>query len=541
MKQLLFLFLILSTQLHATSVSKSYTEHVYESENVQQFLKDFPFQDYLKTVSLMDLEKIHEEKQRVQERFGNGDAFLFQLVEHYLHQERDAQSDFESTVRIGEHYLLQAKIRPKGRVNTANVTTSYTANDPAYALAGYYILGSVAQRMELEHRTMGFDIEAPQHADLIKRLHRNKVYVSFIETNSEKIQRYVFTGDLAYVWNRACLEALPLFRKVGALLWLIVVLLAVPLFTTKWHWGLKLIPLLSAILLIAMKLSASSISAPSPFESSIPNYRLETMHNLYVEGEESAVNIFEIKDKLHNLAIGQAIWMKADKVKPTYISKGDVHHFKKNIKPGVVLATTGGYATHDGGNPRPDGFTMQDGEVLNAVLLPDRHGLVVITNSNLQVWNLKNEVLLSDGRVLSSPFQSLMAFSQLLEWCKQHNATVFQTHLLAKNNEPLIHPDLAPVQLRERRLLATFTDSDGISYNAIFNIETPYDLSSITYEVMNILESRSMNVHSVVNLDTGHYNILQVYNEDGTQRPEPSGKIEMARAVNLLVFSHTEE
>jgi hypothetical protein len=58
---------------------------------------------------------------------------------------------------------------------------------------------------------------------------------------------------------------------------------------------------------------------------------------------------------------------------------------------------------------------------------------------------------------------------------------------------------------------------------------------------MNILESRSMNVHSVVNLDTGHYNILQVYNEDGTQRPEPSGKIEMARAVNLLVFSHTEE
>jgi hypothetical protein len=166
---------------------------------------------------------------------------------------------------------------------------------------------------------------------------------------------------------------------------------------------------------------------------------------------------------------------------------------------------------------------------------------VVITDGNLQVWNLKNEVVLSDGRKLICPFESLMAFSQLMEWCKQNNATVFQTHLLVKDNEPLIHPEIAPAELRERRLLATFTDEDGVLYNAIFNIETPYDLSSITYEVMHMLESRSMDIHSVVNLDTGHYNILQVYNEDGSKRSDLTGKIEMARAVNLLVFSYRGE
>jgi hypothetical protein len=347
MKQLLFLFILLGCQLQAWSVKDVYASYVEKSDNVQEFLKEFPFHDYLKTVSLMDLESIHEEKQRVEKRFGNGDAFLFQLVEHYLRQERDAQNDFESTVRIGEHYLLQSKIRPKGINYTSPTATTFTTNDPAYALAGYYILGSVAHRMELEHRTNGLDIEAPKHADLIKRLQRNKVYVSFTETNSEKVQRYVFNGELGYIWNRACIEVQPVFRSIGGFIWFIAVLLIVPLFT-RWHWALKIIPLLLAIFLLAIRLSANSISTPSPFESSLPNYHLKTLENLYNTGTDHAVNIFDIRDKVHNHPIGQAIWMKAKNVRPTYVAKSDVHRFKKNIKPGIVLATTGGYATHDG-------------------------------------------------------------------------------------------------------------------------------------------------------------------------------------------------
>ena len=105
----------------------------------------------------------------------------------------------------------------------------------------------------------------------------------------------------------------------------------------------------------------------------------------------------------------------------------------------VVIATTGGFTNS---LAQPEGFTVSAGEVINAAISPERHALVLVDRAGgLNVLDLRaQQQSLPDGKVIGNPIRSLAAYAQLLDWCRNHQATVFQTQLLAAQNQVLVDP-----------------------------------------------------------------------------------------------------
>jgi hypothetical protein len=207
----------------------------------------------------------------------------------------------------------------------------------------------------------------------------------------------------------------------------------------------------------------------------------------------------------------------------------------------VALATTGGFTNI---YRKPEGLTVENGQIVNAVLMPDRDGLVIVHKSGgISVINLKrNAIKLSLGGqnvlTIENPLHSLIAYSKLLHWCKAQNATLFQTQLLAYSDALLIDVAKAKGQLRERRLLALVRDrNDSALHHVVFDIPDPHNLAIIAHDLFELLQSRRKKVEALLNLDVGSYNILNVFDPAGKRLAKPLGPVSIDKATNLIIYT----
>ena len=255
--------------------------------------------------------------------------------------------------------------------------------------------------------------------------------------------------------------------------------------------------------------------------------------------------------------IGQIILLSrgSSRVKAKYFASGDVAgKYKSFAKNKKVLFVSSGAFTGSSGKPR--GLTIDNGETVN------RH---IITPNSPKVKKLERKVTM-DGLVIVEAVGGVRAtdikrkylniydenvkhqidlfrkddLNRFFDWAKKYRATVFQTMLLAHENNLMVKKSNARFNARERRFLVLAKDTNGILYHIIFYFTKRYFLNEIAENTYKYLKHRKdMQVIAMLNLDTGMYNIQHVYEPyDGRELTDYRGheEVDIDNATNLLAY-----
>ncbi len=208
----------------------------------------------------------------------------------------------------------------------------------------------------------------------------------------------------------------------------------------------------------------------------------------------------------------------------------------------IICVTSGTYM--DNFDPKlagPVGLTIDNGIIVNK-RIADFDGLVIIyATGGIVATNLKDKNLTVQGGSISGiPLDikgNAFHFDEFLKWCKDNEATVFQTHLLVYKNKLKISSFNSSPDPRERRFLAVGTDEEGNLVHCIVHSPQYTTLYEGSKQVLNFLnEFKELNVTYMINLDTGAQNVFSLYNSDGKIDPTVKGTIPVNDAINLLVY-----
>lgn len=265
----------------------------------------------------------------------------------------------------------------------------------------------------------------------------------------------------------------------------------------------------------------------------------ETQTRYYYNSKLTINHLYE-----GNTHLGHVIWINrlSNRLKAKYFASGDVYNkFKKFDKDKhVALVCSGAFTTNRDGKLMPKGITVDNGITVNRARDKIMDGLVIVyATGGIVVSDLEKEYLFiyeNDKKhkldLLKSEHKTLF-----LNWANRAWATVFQTQLLASENSLRLSVSKANKWERERRLLALVKNSNDQVYHVIFNIKKHVYLGKITLKVLNYLRyNKSFYVYSILNLDTGDYDILRVNDENGRQLSDIKGPKSISIATNLLVY-----
>ena len=497
-----------------SSLAQGFDIEGYYAKNRGQkketFIKNFPYYTYLQHVKFTDFKRLQQDRRFLWKEFGDGDDFLYYLGENFMKYYPVQIPTLTDTISIGEAYIAD---KQKLGFNTAT--------NEIYQIIGYYILGKVAQKLKAEIRKGNFDPTVPQNAETLQRLEENRIYATIERGTLQNIIYNFKQGKWDYILNRVWLKSREMEQKVS----------------TRYN------ALLGPEFFEDFYKMKTTVSVPkTESKLKLSEYRKYYPIN---GGKNYRVSIFTVQDKSKMSTIGYAVWLLRPHIKATYFAYKNVtakyRQWAKRHSKTVVLATTGGFTNI---HKKPEGLTVEQGTIVNAVLMPDRDGLVIVHNSGgISVINLKrSQIKLSLGPqsvlTIENPLQSLIAYSKLLHWCNEHNATLFQTQLLAYSDQLLIDVNKARGQLRERRILALVRDRNTRElHHIIFDIPTPHNLAVLAKEIFDFCKHRGKKVEAILNLDVGSYNIMNVFDHRGTLLTKPRGPVNINNATNLIIYT----
>lgn len=471
-----FLFILIAFHFPMLlSAQFDMSEHINQNVSLTQeeFLNQFPYKAYLKAVPYTDFKILQAHRDSL-----NTDTLRQGLGDEFLYA-------------LGDNFLKLYPVLPSLQQLNAKISIGekYLAKKPnimgenaeIYQLMGYFLLGKVAQKIEGEFKSGKFDITLPENEAVIARLAKNKVFLSIDKSDWDKMLAAVQKGQWNYIWDR-----------------------------------------------VNKKISEYKGEGTSVNRLKLSGFKSKT---------QQGVEIYAIKEA--DKTVGYSVWMQRPSVKVAYFASGQAYNrysaFAKNVgNSDCILATTGGFTN---AQKQPEGLTIDNGKMVNAVLKPERHALVMIEkDGTMRVENLKKGFLLPSTQRQIDPLSSLRDYSALIAWAKSSSATLFQTQLLAHNNQALIEISKAPNQLRERRLLVVISDANGALHNVIFSINVNKNLAVITEEIFEVMKLRSKKIEAILNLDVGSYNILRVMDAAGKEVGALRGPISIYKATNLVVF-----
>jgi hypothetical protein len=175
--------------------------------------------------------------------------------------------------------------------------------------------------------------------------------------------------------------------------------------------------------------------------------------------------------------------------------------------------------------------------------------VIIYATGGVVVSNLKNGDLKLQGSG-ADPNQALNLrkndwdLTFFKEWCAKEKATVFQTHLLAYNNNLIIANDAdekaGKTKSAVRRFLVVGKNSLGKLKHIVINCRKESGLRHASEKCFNFCKtSLGINVTFMINLDTGAQNVFGAYNADGTVNNsilKDGGVTTLDKAHNLLVY-----
>lgn len=243
---------------------------------------------------------------------------------------------------------------------------------------------------------------------------------------------------------------------------------------------------------------------------------------------------------------------EGNKVKAKYFAQNylNIGNKYRNFANGknVILYAAAGYLG-DGYNNLKN-FTIENGVVIQEKLDTSKFDALVIiyATGGIAVSNLRNGDLKLQGSG-ADPSRKLNirndAFDKqfFIDWCKKESATVFQTHLLAFNNQLTIPADADVKAInkdpRERRFLIVGKDKAGILKHVVINRRETSGLRAGAEKCFDYVKNYlGITVSFMINLDTGAQNVFNVYNSDGTVNADITKGSESSvdKSYNLLVY-----
>ncbi len=509
------------------------------TNNKSDYLSQFPYNEYLKKISFTDFKQLETDRLFLNRHLECGNEFIYNLCDHYCNNEPISTENLEQKIIVGEKYL-------DARVNDAD-SISDTTN--IYPVIGYFLLGKVSRKLEHDILNTTFDVRNPENKKHIARLADRKVFICTVPGNLTKAIVNFKKGNFKYVFLRTYLKLEDYFyvyyEKIGDGFLFVLFCLVSTILYLIWAGGKKriygILILISVILvhtIIKRKYEQPDLSILAN-----PTISQQPAENYFYTNSIPAVRTYRLKNKQGNI-IGESIWLTRKDATQEYV---DAHYFavgdivskyeQQKKDKSLILVSSGGFNNI---LEQPDGFTVEGGSIINTVISQYRHGMVMLHNGDINVLNLRNNhfTLPSGGKVIKNPLTSITAYAELVKWSQQAKATIFQTQLLCYQDSLLITIEKAKRELRERRLLAVCTDKkSNKSYYVIFNIRTPSYLAEITMEIFSVLTRNNVRIKAILNLDTGTYDILELWNDKGHATDAIKGTVDIHKAINLISFT----
>jgi len=260
-------------------------------------------------------------------------------------------------------------------------------------------------------------------------------------------------------------------------------------------------------------------------------------------------NVRLYNTRLNGKKFGHSIWMsrKNGRIGAKYFAFKDringrvktvYNRFDKwRAREDVVLACSGAFSTELPGatnkNAKTVGLTVDNGKIVNRNIEYSMDGLVIVyATGGIVVSDIENK----DLRIGSQRINVIKDKVKLLNWAVENGATIFQTQLLAYDNSLRISR-AGRKNKRERRFLALAKSSKNELFHIIFDIPEYNYLFDASKEVFYFLsEEKGMDVFAILNLDTGAYNIMELYKDNRKRDFKITGDTDIKTSTNLIVY-----
>lgn len=203
---------------------------------------------------------------------------------------------------------------------------------------------------------------------------------------------------------------------------------------------------------------------------------------------------------------------------------------KHLIKPGTLVS---------GANNRDAitvGLTVDNGRIVNRNIEYTMDGLVIVyATGGIVVSDIENKNLKIGGKTISV----IEDKTELLDWAAKNQATIFQTQLLAYENTLRISR-AGRKHERERRFLALAQSPGRGLYHIVFNLPQNKYLFDAARDVFYFLkETENMEVVALLNLDTGAYNVMELYKDNEQRDFSINGETDIKVSTNLIVYHYS--
>jgi hypothetical protein len=191
----------------------------------------------------------------------------------------------------------------------------------------------------------------------------------------------------------------------------------------------------------------------------------------------------------------------------------------------------------------PMGITIDNGVLVNKLVDQQMDGLVVVyPNGGIAVSNLEEGNLKYGNPETVADLRSYYGLQGFTNWAAAERATVFQTQLLAYDNELKLDVTKAHTSAAERRILVIAKNGLGEVLHLVYNIRRSEYLGEIAANILRYANmERGLEVVAMLNLDTGAEDVMEVYNDYGMKIAEPAGNVPITNAINLVAWSYVQQ
>lgn len=299
---------------------------------------------------------------------------------------------------------------------------------------------------------------------------------------------------------------------------------------------MNIFPLVITLMWFTTSLDIKESIKPNPSMVQIEEESYKSFYN-------EKVKTYHVKN--HGSKIGQSIWInrKGKKINAKYFA------YKQNNNSiysrfvdwkdskNIVMACSGAY-TYSNGNEHPTGITVDNGKLVNRSLRDDMDALVIVyATGGIVVSDIDNGDLYINKLGKKLNIRDRDDKYDFIDWAEEEQATVFQSHLLAYKNQLRIGTNSDRDKAR-RRVMVLVTNRNNEVYHVFFNIREEVRLYDISESLLNYLTQRNFNVIAMVNLDTGSYDIMEVYDEqnDIVSGIKGDPNFSVRKATNLITY-----
>jgi len=235
---------------------------------------------------------------------------------------------------------------------------------------------------------------------------------------------------------------------------------------------------------------------------------------------------------------------KGTKIRAKYFARNAYHEYSQWSRGKKILfLCSGAYSNSWAYNATPVGVCVDNGDIVNRNVDSKMDGMVIVYNGGAQVGGIavvnieKEPVTVKQGQSASYYMNNHKDKNKFLNWARNQNATVFQTHLMYSKSygNGFSNSKLRYGKRAERRFLAICTDRNGTVHHIVVDRPNSEYMNKAASEVVNMLQSKlNYTIYGLFNLDTGGKNIMKAYNDKG--RIIAQTVQSESEATNMLVY-----